>query len=174
MVQTFLRPNASARDRADALRRAAERHRVLSVEASTGKGVDRHLFALRSIAAETPSMPTPSIFTDAAYARVNHNILSTSTLVSPAVANGGFGPVVDDGYGVGYATTDDQIGFMISSWKPQAEHRRFLAELRRALLEFKEVLEDATLDNSSSGSGTKGSSSSSSSSSSTSGTKTKH
>jgi carnitine O-palmitoyltransferase 2 len=141
MAQTFLRPGASVRERADALRRAAERHRVLSVEASTGKGVDRHLFALRSIAAETPSLPTPSIFADAAYARVNHNILSTSTLVSPAVANGGFGPVVDDGFGVGYATTDDQIGFMISSWKPQAEHRRYLAELRRALQEFKDVLD---------------------------------
>lgn len=143
MVQTFLRPMATVRDRADALRRAAERHRVLSVEASTGKGVDRHLFALRAIATETQLQPMPSIFTDAAYARINHNILSTSTLVSPAVANGGFGPVVDDGYGVGYATTDDQIGFMVSSWKPASEHRRFLAELRRALNEFKDVLDEA-------------------------------
>ena len=57
------------------------------------------------------------IFFDPAYERVNHNILSTSTLVSDAVSNGGFGAVVDDGFGVGYATTDDSIGFMISSFK---------------------------------------------------------
>lgn len=139
LVETFLRANSSPAERARALRRAAERHRVVSVEASTGKGVDRHLFALRAIANEQKQ--SVSLFEDVAYKRVNHNILSTSTLVSPAVANGGFGPVVENGFGVGYATTDDQIGFMVSSWKPAAEHSRFLKELRRALLEFKECLE---------------------------------
>jgi carnitine O-palmitoyltransferase 2 len=142
LVSTFLRADSTLIERAHVLRRAAERHRVISVEASTGKGVDRHLFALRAIANEQKR--TLSIFSDVAYQRVNNNVLSTSTLVSPAVANGGFGPVVADGFGVGYATTDDQIGFMVSSWKPAAEHQRFLTELRRALLEFKECLEAPT------------------------------
>jgi hypothetical protein len=57
-----------------------------------------------------------AIFNDPAYAKVNYNLLSTSTLVSDAVANGGFGPVVAEGFGVGYATTDDSIGFMITSF----------------------------------------------------------
>jgi carnitine O-palmitoyltransferase 2 len=43
----------------------------------------------------------PDLYNDPAYARINHCILSTSTLSSPAVELGGFAPVVPDGYGVG-------------------------------------------------------------------------
>ena len=76
---------------------------------------------------------------------MNHNILSTSTIFSPAIVGGGFGPgglnfcffiifcyiflkkniffdfhtVVDDGYGIGYATGDDMIGFQVSSYKSE-------------------------------------------------------
>lgn len=41
------------------------------------------------------------MFSDPAYAKINHNILSTSTVASPAINIGGFAPVVPDGYGVG-------------------------------------------------------------------------
>lgn len=50
--------------------------------------MDRHLFALRKMAEESGVAP-PSIFTDPSYARMNHNILSTSTLVSPHLDGGG-------------------------------------------------------------------------------------
>jgi len=43
----------------------------------------------------------PAIFQDPAYDFLNYNILSTSTLSSPDVMVGGFGPVVSDGYGIG-------------------------------------------------------------------------
>ena len=66
----------------------------------SGKGWDRHLFGLKTIAASEGGS-LPDIFTDPAYAAINHNILSTSTLSSPAVLIGGFAPVVPDGYGVG-------------------------------------------------------------------------
>jgi carnitine O-palmitoyltransferase 2 len=42
----------------------------------------------------------PAIFQDPAYAAINHNIISTSTLISPSVRAGGFGPVVRDGFGI--------------------------------------------------------------------------
>lgn len=64
-----------------------------------GQGFDRHLLALRNLSQEIGR--TPAIFQDQAYAKINHNILSTSTLASPAVVIGGFGPVVKDGYGIG-------------------------------------------------------------------------
>lgn len=66
----------------------------------SGQGFDRHLFALRLLAKEN-NMDTPRIFTDPAYNRINHNILSTSSLTSEHVWLGGFGPVVKDGYGIG-------------------------------------------------------------------------
>ena len=36
------------------------------------------------------------------YKRLGHIILSTSTLASPALDGGGFGPVNQDCYGIGY------------------------------------------------------------------------
>jgi len=66
-----------------------------------GKGFDRHLFALKYLA-QQQSLPIPALYQDPAYAAINHNILSTSTLGSPAVELGGFAPVVHDGYGLGY------------------------------------------------------------------------
>ena len=66
-----------------------------------GEGFDRHLFALKYLSQQR-SLPLPSLYQDAAYAAINYNILSTSTLSSPAVYCGGFAPVVPDGYGLGY------------------------------------------------------------------------
>ena len=65
-----------------------------------GEGFDRHLFALKYLA-EQRSLEVPALYHDPAYASINHNILSTSTLSSPAVELGGFAPVVRDGYGLG-------------------------------------------------------------------------
>ena len=67
---------------------------------SIGKGFDRHLFALRVLANER-QMALPALYKDPAYGQINHVIISTSTLSSPAVQIGGFAPVVPDGYGVG-------------------------------------------------------------------------
>lgn len=64
-----------------------------------GQGFDRHLFGLRKLA-EQGGGKLPVIFQDPAYAAINHNILSTSTLSSPSVRAGGFGPVVKDGFGL--------------------------------------------------------------------------
>ena len=68
----------------------------------TGEGFDRHLFALKYLSEER-GQPLPSLYHDDAYAAINHNVLSTSTLSSPAVYCGGFAPVVSNGYGLGYA-----------------------------------------------------------------------
>lgn len=59
------------------------------------------MFALKYLA-EQQNLPVPALYQDPAYAALNHNILSTSTLGSPAVELGGFAPVVRDGYGLGY------------------------------------------------------------------------
>lgn len=63
-----------------------------------GQGFDRHLFALKKFADK--SNVVCNIFDDPAYTYINNIILSTSTLNSPAVFAGGFGPVVKNGLGV--------------------------------------------------------------------------
>lgn len=64
-----------------------------------GQGFDRHLFGLLKFS-EQVGGKLPAIFQDPAYTTINHNIISTSTLTSPSVRAGGFGPVVKDGYGI--------------------------------------------------------------------------
>ena len=73
---------------------------MLLIVITPGQGFDRHLFGLKNLATKKGG-ELPEIFCDPAYALINHNILSTSTLSSPAVLLGGFAPVVQDGYGIG-------------------------------------------------------------------------
>lgn len=84
--------------------------------------------------------PLPSLYQDPAYAAINHNILSTSTLTSPAVTLGGFAPVVPDGFGVGYGVHDDWIGSNVSSY-PARNVREFLQCVHKSLEDIFGVLD---------------------------------
>ena len=82
---------------------------------TSGQGFDRHLFALRDLAAREQMPPFP-IFEDPSYKSLNHIILSTSTLSSDAVLLGGFAPVTPDGYGIGYSVLDEWLGAQVSTY----------------------------------------------------------
>ena len=51
-----------------------------------------------------------------AYQLLNTNILSTSTLASPAIVLGGFGPVAREGYGIGYGMDENNLLFNVTSY----------------------------------------------------------
>lgn len=104
----------------------------------TGQGFDRHLFVLRYLAL-SKGVALPDFYQDQAYARLNHNIISTSTLLSPAVQLGGFGPVVSDGFGVGYQVHDDWIGCNVSSY-PTRNGKEFLQCIYKSLEDIFNVL----------------------------------
>lgn len=74
-------------------------HSQLTKDAAMGQGFDRHLFALKNVAAVN-NKPLPELYTSTAFTRINHNIISTSTLSSDALLSGSFGPVVLDGLGI--------------------------------------------------------------------------
>ncbi|KAG7201978.1 hypothetical protein KM043_004673 [Ampulex compressa] len=116
-------------------------HNVLTKEAAMGEGFDRHLFALRKIC-ETTGVPMPDIFEDPAYKTLNHCILSTSTLSSPAVIAGGFGPVVQDGYGIGYMIQDRRLGAIVTSYKAQRNASDYVKGLEDAFISIHKVLSD--------------------------------
>ncbi|XP_055636894.1 carnitine O-palmitoyltransferase 2, mitochondrial [Toxorhynchites rutilus septentrionalis] len=114
-------------------------HGQLTKEAAMGQGFDRHLFGLRHTA-QLNDIPLPCIFEDPAYAAINRNILSTSTLSSPALLAGGFGPVVKDGYGIGYNIQDGFLGCVITSYKPERNGSDFVECLRSAYDDIANVL----------------------------------
>uniref|UniRef100_UPI00358EA458 carnitine O-palmitoyltransferase 2, mitochondrial isoform X2 n=1 Tax=Myxine glutinosa TaxID=7769 RepID=UPI00358EA458 len=97
-------------------------HGQLTKEAAMGQGFDRHLFALRRLAMQQnggDATQVPAFYQDPAYARLNHIILSTSTLSSDAVTLGGFAPVTPNGLGVAYGIHNDWIGCNVSAYTSQ-------------------------------------------------------
>ncbi|XP_067172132.1 carnitine O-palmitoyltransferase 2, mitochondrial-like [Apteryx mantelli] len=118
-------------------------HRRLQMEAALGNGFDRHLFALKHLAVSRGE-PTPDFFLDTAYQKINHNIISTSTLQSPAVNLGGFGPVVSDGFGIGYHVSDNWLGCNATSYLDE-ELQEFLRCLEYSLNDIFDILEGRPL-----------------------------
>jgi len=137
--ETMCDPQASAADKETAMRAAIKNHGKLTKEGMTGAGWDRHLFALKWIA-EEQGTPIPELYTSKAYATLSNVVLSTSTLNSPALDGGGFGPVGPDCFGIGYGTRDGDgtARFNVTSFG--LENKRFIACLEESLLEMKAVV----------------------------------
>jgi carnitine O-palmitoyltransferase 2 len=138
-VATMNKQGASAADKNASLRAACAVHGDVTFAALTGKGIDRHLFALKQLAARQPG-PLPAFFSLPAYSRMVHNTLSTSTLSSPALDGGGFGPVVADGYGVGYGIQDEGSGFSVTSYMDSLP--AFGGALQEAVADMQAVLQE--------------------------------
>ena len=92
------------------MKKAIEKHGKITREALMGQGIDRLLFGLRKIAeGEDGTGTVPKLFTTAAHQKWDKIIISTSTLSSPSLVGGGFGPVNDDCYAFGYGLKDDAV-----------------------------------------------------------------
>mmetsp|Transcript_59765 Transcript_59765/g.124899 ORF Transcript_59765/g.124899 Transcript_59765/m.124899 type:complete len:193 (+) Transcript_59765:2194-2772(+) len=147
-VTVFLDPNSTKEAKIAAMRKATDRHQDVSRDASCGKGVDRHLFALYVVGMglgkdikflkEALSIPW-RLSTSQIPQRQTEGILDKidESMVSPS---GGFGPVADDGYGVSYMiASDDQTFFHVSSKKSckATDSDRFKGEIFRALQDMR-------------------------------------
>lgn len=86
---------------------------------------------------KTPPEP-PALFNDAGYATLNHTTISTSNCGNPALRLFGFGPVVPDGFGIGYIIKDDGISICASSKHLQT--KRYLDTLRAYFLDAKQLI----------------------------------
>ncbi|GAB0093404.1 carnitine O-palmitoyltransferase 2, mitochondrial [Sergentomyia squamirostris] len=125
------------------MRDCSNKHNKLTKEAAMGQGFDRHLFVLRYIAQKN-GLDLPELYRDQAYSQINHNILSTSTLSSPAIDIGGFGPVVGDGYGIGYQIDNDRLGAIVTTYHAKRNGKEFVEALAKATGQIQRILELAT------------------------------
>jgi carnitine O-palmitoyltransferase 2 len=123
------------------LDKCSAKHNQLTKEAAMGQGFDRHLFALKTAAERVRILEHFDIFNDPAYAKINHNIISTSTLSSNALLAGGFGPVVKDGYGIGYNIQEDLLGCVVSNYKNETNGTEFVECLSKAYDQLTEVIQ---------------------------------
>ncbi|KAI8146043.1 acyltransferase ChoActase/COT/CPT [Fennellomyces sp. T-0311] len=138
-VETYYSPDASSNDKLNALRKALKSHTALTRECAKGHGQDRHLYAMECLWNRThKGEKKPQIFTDDGWKTMNHTVISTSNCGNPALRLFGFGPVVSDGFGIGYIIKEDGIAFVASSKHRQTE--RLLATLESYLLDLQSML----------------------------------
>ena len=141
-------PKASNEDKVKAFRKACDYHQAYSRDASCGKGVDRHLFALyvagQAISADVKfirdalSIPF-KLSTSQIPQRQTELRGEDAKLLSPS---GGFGPVSDEGYGVSYMMADDaRTFFHVSSKRKCAatDSKRFMGQIKKALEDIKAI-----------------------------------
>lgn len=120
--------------------KCSETHGKLIKEAAMGQGFDRHLFGLKHMA-EVNKIPIDQIYSSDAYRRLNYNILSTSSLSSDGLVAGCFGPVVKDGYGIGYGVQDKMLGVIFTHYTGQRNGADFVQCLEKAFKVIQDVLE---------------------------------
>lgn len=98
--------------------------------AKNGLGVDRHLTGLLNLARENQrryaGYEVPEIFKDIAWARLRYDMMSTSNCGGYALSSFGFGtlshtaslltsgPVVPEGFGIGYIIKDNCMHFNVT------------------------------------------------------------
>lgn len=134
--KTMCDSNATSQDKHIALRNAVKKHGVLTKAGVMGQGFDRHLFGMKQMALAHNSK-MPALFTDESSDIMNKIILSTSTLSSPHLEGGSFGPVNEDCYGVGYGMEESSL-FQLSAYRKDASQ---LSELLvSSLQEIHDVL----------------------------------
>ena len=120
------------------LQEAALVHQDVQDMASFGLGVDRHLFGLSMMLQEGEDRP--DLFKDPVYLRAKPLRLSTSTVCYTP----GFGPVADDGLGVGFTVGADNCLFTITSRKANNYVEPFCKLLEEALKEIGDLIKDKT------------------------------
>jgi hypothetical protein len=96
---------------------AGKAHVQLARDASNGQGVDRHLLALREMSRELEAPTAMAFFNENMYEFSGTWAMSTSNVSQPFIDWFNFGPVVSDGYGLGYNIQDDCAHTSVSTFK---------------------------------------------------------
>ena len=143
---SLMEEEAPLKDRALALREAVEEHVRRAKVCRKGHGVDRHLYGLLEIykrQGESLGIKAlPSLFLSPGWQVLLRNVLSTSTSAPKGLELAGFGPVVDEGFGVRYLVLSEELHFCLSSRVHLgASLERFRDELVRGYREMRHLLE---------------------------------
>ena len=146
-VQDMRSDGCDAGVRVDSLRTAAAKHVARMKDCMAGKGVERHLFGLQRIferfGEEIGISAEPDIYKDQGWRTLRRDTLSTTSNPDPhGVVLSGFGPAVEDGFGICYTTTGDRITITVTG---KADHKdamqQFVADLKKALTDMAALMQ---------------------------------
>ncbi|KAI5962123.1 CAT2 [Candida pseudojiufengensis] len=114
-VETWTNPDATIEEKVATFQDATKQHVAYLSQAADGKGVDRHLFGLKSML--QPGEPIPEIFTDPIFSYSQTWYISSSQVPSEYFQSWGWSQVIDDGFGLAYLINNDWIHVHISCKK---------------------------------------------------------
>ena len=142
-VTSLVTQNASHNTIKEALLRMSLEHQAQAKRCAAGQGIDRHLLALKDIAGRTQDIDALDFFSDSLYKSSCTWKLSTSNVSQPFLDLFNFGPVVPDGYGIGYIIDDHEMRACISTFSASSNANAFTfaAALARAAEELFHVLD---------------------------------
>jgi len=144
-IHNILDANCSTQSKIDSLVKAARKHIERANECRFGQGVYSHFLALkyrykeagRDIGIDT----LPEIFTDKGYQTLNHSVVCTSTTSDYGVELAGYGPIVDDGYGIRYFKRNDSICFNMTSRSAMQDKLELMQlYIEQSLLEMADLM----------------------------------
>lgn len=119
---------------------ASKTHNQLTKEAALGQGFDRHMFALKNMALQN-NQALHAVYEDPVFQKNNKFTLSTSTLHGEAFIAGGFAPVIEDGFGLGYGMPEKNFGVLISSYRSHTNGEELARCLKEGLDQIVEILQ---------------------------------
>ncbi|EAS45715.1 choline/carnitine O-acyltransferase [Photobacterium profundum] len=118
-IHNIRTPDCSIQAKIDSLIQATRVHVERANECRFGHGIYTHLLALKyryKVAGHDIGIDTlPEIFTNEGYQALTHSVVCTSTTSEYGVELAGYGPLVDDGFGIRYFKRNDSICFNITS-----------------------------------------------------------
>eukprot|EP00924_Labyrinthula_sp_SR-Ha-C_P000038 maker-scaffold_60-snap-gene-0.48-mRNA-1 protein AED:0.06 eAED:0.06 QI:61/1/0.66/1/1/1/3/0/636 len=122
-VRAFYDKSSSTETKKKLLRDATQGHLEVTRGAAKGEGVDRTLLALRELARASGER-IPDFFNSLGYKALCKSVLSTSNCGNPSLRFLGFGPVCQEGFGIGYIIKEDSINFVVSTVSRNARRYR--------------------------------------------------
>jgi len=131
-VEAFLSPSVSAKEKWQKYQHAATTHGSRAKEAAQAQGVDRHMMGLGLMAGVCGI--THPLFSDPFYKKAKTWRLSTSNLTVPYVSYFTFGPVIPNGYGIGYSILPDCLQINVASFKDNSttDSKKFVDALQES------------------------------------------
>ncbi|GLI75735.1 carnitine O-acetyltransferase mitochondrial [Penicillium ochrochloron] len=135
-TRAFCDPSVPREEVVKLFRAALAQHTKYTLEASDGRGVDRHLFGLKKLL--QPGEKLPAIYEDPAFTYSSSWYISSSQLSSEFFNGYGWSQVIDDGFGIAYMINENSLNFNIVCKRLGAN--RMSHYLNEAATELRDVL----------------------------------
>ncbi|KAI6658009.1 Carnitine O-palmitoyltransferase 1, liver isoform-like isoform X2 [Oopsacas minuta] len=151
-VKTMLQDPIDVVEAHEALQCAMKVHVQKAKEATTGQGIDRHLFAL-FVVSKGKNIDSPFLSKvivepwklSTSQTPTNQSGVDQTNFPECSTGGGGFGPVTRHGYGVSYIFTSGLICLHVSSFKdsPYTDAVKFYDEIVEAMVQIKNICSEA-------------------------------